>query len=219
MANLKAKEKCFADYNELKNKVMALIAKNGEGHVSADDAKSPIRTVCAGTNVRLYNASLSTFKDEKISSFDSFNFISIEVWKVKSSFSLNIVISDLNCGFDSSSYYDSGVGLNMRICTPARRNLAIDRSINLDITYVDENTTYDKENVFAFLEEQFTKIKVYFETFKLYQVELDAFRKAKIELDADYAEKLRVLRDKLDVEKIKIAKAMDIALAAANYSK
>lgn len=219
MANLKAKEKCFADYNELKDKVMALIANNSVGHVTADDSKSPLRIVCAGTNVRLYNASLSTFKEEKISSFDSFNFISIEVLKVKSAFSLNIVISDLNCGFDSSSYYESGEKLNMRICTPARRNLAIDRSVNLDITYVDENTTFDKEKVFALLEEQFTKIKVYFEAFKLYKVEADAFRKAKMEIETDYQQKLHDLRDKIDVEKTKILKAMDIALAAANYSK
>lgn len=219
MANLKAKAKCFADYNELKEKVMALIAKNSVGHVTACDGKSPIRTVCASTYVRLYNASLSSFEDQQISGFDSFNFISIEVMKVKSSFSLSIVISDLKCGFDSSHYYDAGENMNMRIYTPSRRNLANDRSINFDIPYVDENTTYDKEKVFAFLEEQFTKIKVYFESFEMYQGEFNAFRKEKTVIDVDYAEKLCVLKEKLEVKKIKILKAMDIALAAANYSK
>lgn len=219
MADLKAKAKCFADYNELKEKVMALIAKNSVGHVTAYDAKSPFRKACVGTEVRLSNASLSTFKDEKISSYDSFNFISIEVLKVKSLFSLRVVISDLNCGFDSSHYYDSGEKLNMRIFTPERRNWAIEKSINIDLTYFNENTTYDKEKVFAFLEELFTKIKVYFTSFEMYQKELDAFRKEKMTIDVDYQHKLSLLRDKLDAEKAKIRKAMDIALAAANYSK
>lgn len=218
MANLKAKAKCFADYNELKDKVMALIAKNSVGHVTACDAKSPFRKACVGMEVRLCNASAMTFKDQKISSYDSFNFISIEVLKVKSLFSLKIVISDLNCTFDSSHYYESGENLNMRIRTPSGRSLG-SGSINIDLTYFDENTTYDKEKVFAFLEELFTKIKVYFKSFEMYQGELDVFRKAKIEIDVDYQHKLSLLRDKLDVEKTKILKAMDIALAAANYSK
>lgn len=219
MANLKAKEKCFADYNELKDKLLALIAKNSVGHITVSEVKSPLRKVCAGTQVSLYNASLASFKDTKVSSFDSFNFITIEVEKVKSLFSLNIVIDDLNCGFDSSYYYDSGEKLNLRICTPARRNLAIDKSINIDYTYFDENSTYDKEKVFTFLEELFTKIKVYFTSFEMYQGELDDFKKAKIVIETDYQQKLRDLRDKLEVEKTKILKAMDIALAAANYSK
>lgn len=218
MANLKAKAKCFADYNELKEKVMALIANNSVGHISSGEVNTVFRKVCTGMQVRLYNASSSTFKEQQIHEYDSFNFISIEVLKVKSAFSLNIVISDLKCTFDSSRYYDSGENLNMRIRTPSERSLGCG-SINLDITYVDENTTFDKEKVFAFLEEQFAKIKVYFTAFEMYQSELDAFRKEKIVLDTDYQHKLRPLRDKLDVEKAKILKAMDIALAAANYSK
>lgn len=218
MANLKAKEKCFADFNELKDKLLALIAKNGEGHVSTSDFKSPLRKVCASISASLNNASSTSFKEKKVSSFDSFNFINIEVEKLKSSFILNIAIDDLIFGFDSS-YYSDSEKLNMRIYTPARRHLAIDKSISVNITYVDENTTYDKEKVFAFLEELFMKIKIYFEAFGMYQKEIDDFRKAKIVIETDYQQKLRDLRDKLDVEKTKILKAVDIALAAANYSK
>lgn len=220
MANLKAKEKCFADYNELKDKLMALIEKNSVGHISTSDFKTPLRKVCASINVSLNNASSTTYKDQKHSNFDSFNFINIEVEKVKSSFMLNITIDDLNCGFDSGYYsYDTGEKLNLRICTPARRNLAIDKSISLNITYVDENTTYNKEKVFAFLEELFTKIKVYFTAFEMFQVEADNFRKARTEIETEYQHKLHDLRYKLDAEKTKILKAMDIALAAALYSK
>lgn len=220
MANLKAKEKCFADFNELKDKLLALIAKNGEGHVSTSDFKSPLRKVCASISASLNNASSTSFKEKKVSSFDSFNFINIEVEKAKSSFILNIAIDDLNCGFDSGYYsYDSGEKLNLRICTPARRNLAIDKSISLNITYFDENTTYNKEKVFAFLEELFTKIKVYFTAFEMFQVEADNFRKARTEIETEYQQKLSDLRCKIDVQKTKILKAVDIALAAANYSK
>ena len=219
MANLKAKEKCFADFNELKDKLLALIAKNSVGHVSTSDFKSPLRKVCASIHASLNNASLASYKENKISSFDSFNFINIEVEKVKSSFILNIAIDDLNCGFDSSYYDDSGVKLNMRIGTPARRGLAIDKSISLNITYVDENTTYNKEKVFAFLEELFMKIKVYFTAFEMYQKEIADFRKAKIEIETEYQQKLTDLRCKIDAQKTKILKAMNIALAAANYSK
>jgi hypothetical protein len=221
MANLKAKEKCFADFNELKDKLLALIAKNSVGHVSTSDFKSPLRKVCASISVSLNNASSASYKDQKHSNFDSFNFINIEVEKIKSSFSLNITIDDLNCGFDDSFYYsyDSGEKLNMRIFTPARRNLAIDKSININITYFDENTTYNKEKVFAFLEEQFTKIKIYFEAFKMFQGEIDTYKKVKTEIETDYTQRLSDLRYKLDAEKTKILKAMDIALAAALYSK
>lgn len=218
MANLKAKEKCFADYNELKDKLLALIANNSVGHVSTSDFKSPLRKVCASISVSLNNASSTSYKDQKVSSFDSFNFINIEVEKVKSSFILNIAIDDLSFGFDSS-YYSDSEKLNMRIFTPARRNLAIDKSINLNITYFDENTTYNKEKVFAFLEELFMKIKIYFEAFAMFQGEIDNFKKVKTEIETDYQQKLYDLRNKLDAEKAKILKAMDIALAAALYSK
>ena len=218
MSNLKAKEKCFADFNELKDKLLALIAKNSVGHITTAEEKSPLRKVCAGMQVSLYNASSSSFKEKKVSSFDSFNFINIEVEKIKTSFVLNITIDDLNFGFDSS-YYSDSEKLNMRISTPARRHLLNDKSISLDITYFDENTTYDKEKVFAFLEELFTKIKIYFKAFEMYQGEIDAFKKLKTEIETDYEQKLSDLRDKLKVEKTKILKAMDIALAAANYSK
>ena len=218
MSNLKAKEKCFADYNELNDRVMALIAKNTVGHISTSDFKSPLRKVCIGMQASVNNASLKSFKEPHISSYDSFNFFSIEVEKVKSSFILNINIDDLNCGFDYSSFGDEEK-LNMRIFSPSRRNVANDRSISLSITYVDENTTYDKEKVFAFLEEQFTKIKIYFESFEMYKTELDDFRKERIVIEADYKHKLSDLRYKLEAQKTKILKAMDIALAAANYSK
>jgi hypothetical protein len=218
MANLKAKEKCFADFNELKDKLLALIAKNSVGHVSTSDFKSPLRKICASISVSLNNASSTTYKDQKHSSFDSFNFINIEVEKVKSSFLLSIAIDDLSFGFDSS-YYSDSEKLNMRICTPARRNLATDKSISLNITYFDENTTYNKEKVFAFLEELFMKIKIYFEAFAMFQGEFDTFKKAKIEIETEYQHKLSDLRYKLDAEKTKILKAMDIALAAALYSK
>ena len=220
MANLKAKEKCFADFNELKDKLIALIEKNGGGHVSTSDFKTPLIKVCASISVSLNNASSTTYKDQKHSNSDSFNFINIEVEKVKSSFLLSIAIDDLSCVFDSGYYsYDSGEKLNLRICTPARRNLANDKSISLNITYFDENTTYNKEKVFAFLEELFTKIKVYFTAFEMFQGEFDNFRKARTEIETEYQHKLNDLRYKLDAEKTKILKAMDIALAAALYSK
>lgn len=218
MANLKAKEKCFADFNELKDKLLALIAQNSVGHVSTSDFKSPLRKVCASIHASLNNASSTSYKDNKISSFDSFNFINIEVEKVKSSFILNIAIDDLSFGFDNS-YYSDSEKLNMRILTPARRNLAIDKSISLNITYFDENTTYNKEKVFAFLEELFMKIKIYYEAFEMFQGEFDAFKKTKTEIETEYQHKLHDLRDKLDAQKTKILKAMDIALAAALYSK
>lgn len=218
MANLKAKEKCFADFNELKDKLLALIEKNSVGHISTSDFKTPLRKVCASISASLNNASSTSYKDKKVSSFDSFNFINIEVEKLKSSFILNIAIDDLIFGFDSS-YYSDSEKLNMRIYTPARRHLAIDKSISVNITYVDENTTYDKEKVFAFLEELFMKIKVYFTAFEMFQVEADNFRKARIEIETEYQHKLHDLRYKLDAEKTKIIKAMDIALAAALYSK
>jgi hypothetical protein len=107
----------------------------------------------------------------------------------------------------------------MRICTPARRNLATDKSISLNITYFDENITFNKEKVFAFLEELFMKIKVYFTAFEMFQGEVDNFRKARTEIETEYQHKLSDLRYKLDAEKTKILKAMDIALAAARYSK
>jgi len=218
MANLKAKEKCFADFNELKDKLLALIAQNSVGHVSTSDYKSPLRKVCASIHASLNNASSTSYKDQKVSSIDSFNFINIEVEKVKSSFLLSIAIDDLSFGFDNS-YYSDSEKLNMRICTPARRNLAIDKSISLNITYFDENTTYNKEKVFAFLEELFMKIKIYFEAFAMFQGKFDTFKKAKIEIETEYQHKLSDLRYKLDAEKTKILKAMDIALAAALYSK
>jgi hypothetical protein len=53
----------------------------------------------------------------------------------------------------------------------------------------------------------------------MFQGEFDTFKKAKIEIETEYQHKLSDLRYKLDAEKTKILKAMDIALAAALYSK